>query len=82
MRSDRLRRSVLAYNVASVRFTYYDLDESDIDTTDDWKKQDYLPLAIAIAVQWKDGTRHTWLRRTAGTSYYERWGKWEQKERT
>ena len=77
--SDRLRRSVLAHNIESVSFLYADLDEDRIDIVDEWEDQDYMPLGIQLTVTWTDGARHTWFRRTAGTSYFERWGKWEQK---
>ena len=79
--SDRLRRSVLARNVESVTFSYVDLDETDLDFVDEWEDRDYLPLGIRVDVTWLNGTTNSWFRRTAGSAYFERWGKWEQKER-
>ena len=79
--SEKLRRSVLARNVESVSFSYVDLDERDIEFVEEWDDRDYLPLATQIEIIWLDGTERRWFRRSAGSSYFERWGKWEQKER-
>ncbi len=79
--SDKLRRSVLARNIHSVSFSYMDVEDDRITFIDDWEDRDYMPLAILIRVDWIDGASQNWLRRTAGTSYFERWGKWEQKNK-
>ena len=81
LNSEGVRRSVLAHNVDSISFSYVDLDETDIEFIDDWEDRDYLPLGIQLQVNWLDGRLNKWLKRTAGSSYYERWGKWEQKDR-
>ncbi len=81
LKSDRLNRSVLAHNVDSVEFSFIDLDEVDIEFIDDWEDRDYLPLGVLMHVEWIDGTYNNWFRRTAGSSYFERWGNWEQRER-
>ena len=81
LNSEKLRRSVLARNVGSIEFSFIDLNEVDIEFVDDWEDRDYLPLGILVHIEWLDGTYNSWFRRTAGSSYYERWGYWEQKER-
>lgn len=82
-RSPRLHRSVLATNVDRILFSYADLDsDGKIEFVDSWDDRLYLPLAIWIRVVWNDGTHEDWLRRTAGSSWYERRGKWIQKRAT
>ena len=36
-----------------------------------------IPLAIWITVTWGKGASETFLYRTAGNSFYERFGKWK-----
>ncbi len=82
LNSEIVKRSILAYDIDSVRFTYVDLDEGNLEFKDTWEDEDYLPLGIRVDVRFMNGTRQSWFRRTAGSSFYERWGKYEQKERT
>ena len=35
-----------------------------------------------MTVNWKDGRSETWIRRTMGNSYRERFGKWEPQDET
>ncbi len=82
LNSEYLKRSVLARNVGSISFFYLDRDENaNIDFVNEWEDQDYLPLAILLHIEWENGAAYNWLRRTAGTAYLERWGKWEQRNR-
>ncbi len=81
LNSDILKRSVLAYGIESIGFAYADMEEGDLEFKDTWEEEDYLPLGIRINVRFLNGAKQSWLRRTAGSSFYERWGKWEQKER-
>ena len=63
-------REVLAKNVRSVRFLYFDMVDDEIETEETWDEDDHdnLPLAIQMTVEWADGTTEQWLRRTAGSS--------------
>jgi len=63
-------REVLAKNVRSVRFLYFDMVDDEIETEETWDEDDHdnLPLAIQMTVEWADGTSEQWLRRTAGSS--------------
>ncbi len=63
-------REVLAKNVRSVRFLYYDMVDDEIEEEETWDEDDHdnLPLAIQMTVEWADGTSEQWLRRTAGSS--------------
>ena len=63
-------REVLAKNVRSVRFLYYDLADDELEAEETWVEDDHdnLPLAIQMTVEWADGSSEQWLRRTAGSS--------------
>jgi hypothetical protein len=47
--------------------------------TDDEHPREEIPLAIMITVVWQDGRAESWLRRTAGEGYRERFGKWKPR---
>jgi hypothetical protein len=74
-----LQRSVLSNDVTDLSFSYADMDEERIEFVDSWDDRDYMPLAINVRVTWNGDEHEDWLRRTGGSSYYERWGNWEQK---
>ncbi len=87
---DRLQTSILASGVSELHFRYADhindpaedwntrlfwredWDDPDDDTDD----REDIPLAIQMTVTWEDGRVETWLRRTMGVSYRERYGTW------
>jgi len=71
--------SLLADNVEEVLFEYADwIKDEGIDWVDEWdpERKD-MPLAVIVQVRWQDGRVESWLRRTAGAGFHERWGKWE-----
>jgi hypothetical protein len=74
-----VRRTVLARGVEEVHFSYADYQNGDVIFVEDWGDRLHAPMAVQLRIDWQDETSTTWLRRTAGTSYYERWGAWEQK---
>ena len=45
-----------------------------LDWVDDWEDRDYLPLAVRLSVKWADGRADSWLRRTAGSGFFEHYG--------
>ena len=72
-------REVIAANVAEVTFQYAEVgetDEAEIEWFDDWDEDEHaaIPLAIRMTVEWKDGRKEYWLRRTAGTSLNSNFG--------
>ena len=83
-----MQTEVLAENVVSIRFLYarMDGDEEEIVWDEDWEEYDpeamqddpnnvqMIPLAIQMTVEWQDGSKEVWLRRTAGNSRYTRLG--------
>ena len=81
-----MKTEVLADNVVSIRFLYARMEEDEIVWDEDWEEYDQetfqeneddvqpLPLAVQMTVEWKDGTKEVWLRRTAGNSRYSRLG--------
>ncbi|MGI5924510.1 MAG: PulJ/GspJ family protein [Lentisphaeria bacterium] len=85
---NRVWSSVLAHDVESVSFLYADwnddatgLWEERFLWQDEWEtvesEREDIPLAIMMTLVWKDGRIESWLRRTMGNSYRERYGKWE-----
>ena len=85
--------SILATDVESISFLYADFDDDDtldwserLVWTDEWETEESertdAPLAIIMTVNWKDGRSETWIRRTMGNSYRERFGKWEPQDET
>ena len=83
-----MKTEVLAENIVSIRFLYARMDEDgeEIVWDEDWEEYDpeaaqddpnniqMIPLAIQMTVEWQDGTKEVWLRRTAGNSRYTRLG--------
>ena len=68
-------REVLATNVDRISFLYAGAEDSTIVWVDEWDREEYdfIPLAVQMTVEWKDGTEERWLRRTAasgGNSVY------------
>ena len=73
-------REVIAANVAEVTFQYAEVgetDEAEIEWFDEWDEDEHaaIPLAIRMTVEWKDGRKEYWLRRTAGSSLHTTFGK-------
>ncbi len=75
------RESLLASQVERLDCFYADLSpQGDWQWLDEWNpsgERNELPLAIQVTVTWKDGRVESWLRRTAGSSQYERYGNWQ-----
>lgn len=84
--------SVLATGVDRVEFAYADFNPDDnaewddrLEWTSEWDVDDErprqeIPLAIMVTVVWQDGRVESWLRRTAGQGYRERFGKWAPRK--
>ena len=85
---DRKKVSVISTGVESISFLYADFSSDvsnewgerlfwrDVWETEDSERKD-IPLAIQIRVKWQDGREESWLRRTMGNSYRERYGTFE-----
>ena len=85
---DRKKVSVVSTGVESISFLYADFSS---DVSDEWRERLFwrdawetedserkdIPLAIQIRVKWLDGREESWLRRTMGNSYRERYGTFE-----
>ena len=68
-------REVLAKDVDRISFLYAGAQDNTVIWIDEWDREDYdfIPLAVQMTVEWKDGTEERWLRRTAasgGNSVY------------
>ena len=77
-------QSILAWDVDRIEFQYVDWSgdellewEDRMVWTSEWDpERKELPLAIWITVTWQDGRAETWLRRTAGAGWRERYSGW------
>jgi hypothetical protein len=72
-------REVIATNIASISFQYAeesDSDEAETEWFDIWEEDEHeaIPLAIRMTVEWKNGRKEYWLRRTAGSSLHSSFG--------
>ena len=78
--------SVLATNIASVSFQYASVVEGkssseEMEWLEEWDEDRVdIPLAVMTTLTWNDDKKETFLWRTAGNSYYERWGNWRNGE--
>ena len=68
-------REVLATDVDHIEFLYAGQQDSVVIWVEEWNREnyDFIPLAVQMTVEWKNGTREQWLRRTAasgGNSVY------------
>ena len=68
-------REVLATNVDRISFLYAGAQDNTVIWLEEWDREnyDFIPLAVQMTVEWKDGTEECWLRRTAasgGNSVY------------
>ena len=68
-------REVLATDVDHVDFLYAGQQDSVVIWVEEWDREnyDFIPLAVQMTVEWKNGTTEQWLRRTAasgGNSVY------------
>ena len=79
------RTSVLATGVKAIELWYadWDLSEKTIKWKNRWGDRDdaaprvEAPLAILLIVHWSNGDdADSWLRRTAGSGQYSRFGRW------
>lgn len=71
-----LKTVILAENVSSLTFTYADYDDDDlIEWLEVWDQEDSeyknrLPAAVGFTVEFENGERISYLRRTAGLSAF------------
>ena len=76
---ENFTREVIATNVASVTFQYAEEGDEDIEWEDTWEEEEHraIPLAIRMTVEWNDGNKEYWLRRTAASSLHGTFGNRE-----
>ena len=71
-------KEVLSKGVRSISFLYADKDNNkNIIWRRSWSNSEGnydIPLAIQMTVEWENGARESWLRRSAGSGQYETLG--------
>jgi len=71
---DSLRTEVIAGGIASISFLYADLDKMNgsVQLLSQWDdSKDYIPQGIQLTIEWKNGEKESWFRRTAGNGYLQ-----------
>ena len=68
-------REVLATDVDHIEFLYAGVEDNTVIWLEEWAREryDFIPHAVQMTVEWKNGTTEQWLRRTAasgGNSVY------------
>ena len=81
-----MEREVLSENVKNISFLYAKLEDEEVVWEEEWSAYDpeemqenendvqMIPLAVQLTVEWNNGEKEVWLRRTAGNSKYTRLG--------
>lgn len=71
-------KEILANGVRSLSFSYADLgNKGEVVWMRVWKNAEgnyNIPIAIQATVEWKNGVKECWLRRTAGSGKFESLG--------
>lgn len=73
-----IQKEVLSEGVEKISFLYADIDgDKKVEWLEDWDEENNknIPMAIQITIYWKDGFQNSWLRRTAGSSKRETFGR-------
>ena len=70
---DNFELEVLAENISSIKLCYADYDHERLVWYDTWDNDRLknLPVALQLEVEFADGAKQVWLRRTAGNGFYE-----------
>jgi len=69
---------IIAENIAGLTFTYADMDrERALIWDEDWDEDERknIPMAIQMTIEWQDGTKTSWLKRTAGAGKRTNFGR-------
>lgn len=74
---ETLREEVILTDVEEIEFLYAGWKEGKPEWHTEWdeKENPELPRAIGWKIRFTDGRTVSYLRRTAGNSYYTNWGK-------
>ena len=71
---DSLRTEVIASGIGNISFLYADLDKlnGSVQLSNQWEyDKDYIPKGIQLTIEWKNGEKESWFRRTAGNGYLQ-----------
>lgn len=70
---DNFELELLADNVKAIKLCYADYDKEKLVWYDSWDNDRLknLPVALQLEVEFADGAKQVWLRRTAGNGFYE-----------
>ncbi|UDQ98325.1 hypothetical protein AAEX28_15270 [Lentisphaerota bacterium WC36G] len=68
---------IIADGIESITFEYAECVDDAIIWYQTWNEDDFqqIPLAVFIKIEFIDGTKDVWIRRTAGNGFYTSLGK-------
>ncbi len=73
---ETLEEEILLTGVAALRFGYAEWESGELEWRSAWNRDyNYIPQGIRFQVEFEDGTRVNYLRRTAGNGYYTSYGR-------
>ena len=77
-----IKKEILAKNVREISFLYADEEDEELVWLSDWDEEENpnIPLAMQITIEWINGQKECWLRRTAGSGICQTLGKRENKK--
>jgi hypothetical protein len=71
---DNLRTEVIVKGIANISFLYADIDKlnGSVQLFNQWDEtKDYIPQGIQLTIEWKNGEKESWFRRTAGNGHLQ-----------
>jgi len=66
----RLTREVVLSGVEEVSFSYGWFENGELEWVNEWSEENFLPSAVLMQVEFKNGDRDSWLRRVGGAQEY------------
>ncbi|MFA7231085.1 MAG: hypothetical protein WC071_07415 [Victivallaceae bacterium] len=76
--SSEVTKEVIVSQVKEISFLYADIlpENNSVQLMDSWdNKKTYIPRGIQITIEFEDGSKESWFRRTAASGYMQFLGK-------
>jgi hypothetical protein len=76
---EQVNREVITSGIKSLSFLYANIDPhtQQVNLLETWDNNStpYIPLGIQLEIEWSNGERDVWFRRTAGAGYRQQLGR-------
>lgn len=80
----KITREIIASGINSLSFSYanINLESKQPNILNSWDNENtsYLPLGIQLEIEWNNGSKDVWFRRTAGAGYEQQLGRRRHKQ--